>query len=132
MSRPAFVAADDEEAVTAALRAQLERLPGRSPFYADLFAAHGVDASALKTLDDLRKLPFTDKEQLRESQAAAPPLGRHAGVDMSQVIRVHASTGTTGRPSWVGVTRKDSEAWTEMVARAFRTMGAEPDDVVLH
>ncbi|XRQ10514.1 phenylacetate--CoA ligase family protein [Actinomadura welshii] len=132
MSTPGFVAAEDEEAVTVALRDQLERLPARSPFYADLFAAHGVDPAVLETLGDLRKLPFTGKEQLRESQAAAPPLGRHAGVDMSQVIRVHASTGTTGTPSWVGVTRRDSEAWTEMVARAFTTMGAAPDDVVLH
>ncbi len=69
---------------------------------------------------------------LRDSQAAAPPLGRHAGMDLTEVIRVHASTGTTGRPSWVGVTRNDSEAWTEMTARAFRTMGATKRDVVLH
>lgn len=118
--------------MTAALRAQLERLPARSPFYADLFGACGVDASVLETLEDLRKLPFTGKQELRESQAAAPPLGRHAGVDMTEVIRVHASTGTTGTPSWVGVTRRDSRAWTEMVTRAFRTMGATREDVVLH
>ena len=132
MIRPGFVAPEDREAVTAMLRAQLEGLPARSPFYADLFAAHGVDAAALESLDDLRKFPFTAKQALRESQAAAPPLGRHAGVDMTEVIRVHASTGTTGTPSWVGVTRRDAEAWTEMVARAFRTMGAARDDVVLH
>ncbi|GLZ05638.1 phenylacetate--CoA ligase [Actinomadura sp. NBRC 104412] len=132
MSKPGFVADEDRDAVTAMLRAQLEGLPARSPFYADLFAAHGVDAGALESLDDLRKLPFTGKQELRESQAAAPPLGRHAGVDLTEVIRVHASTGTTGTPSWVGVTRRDSEAWTEMVARAFRTMGATREDVVLH
>jgi phenylacetate-CoA ligase len=127
-----FVAPDDRDAVTAMLGAQLARLPERSPFYAELFAAHGVDTSALVSLDDLRKLPFTEKQMLRDSQAAAPPLGRHAGVDMTEVIRVHASTGTTGKPSWVGVTRRDSEAWTEMVARAFRTLGAAREDVVLH
>jgi len=132
VSKPGFVADEDRDAVTAMLRAQLEGLPARSPFYADLFAAHGVDAGALESLDDLRKLPFTGKQELRESQAAAPPLGRHAGVDLTEVIRVHASTGTTGTPSWVGVTRRDSEAWTEMVARAFRTMGATREDVVLH
>jgi phenylacetate-CoA ligase len=131
-NRPGFVAAEDREPVTALLRAQLERLPGRSPFYAGLFAAHGVDASVLECLEDLRKLPFTGKQELRDSQAAAPPLGRHAGVDLTEVIRVHASTGTTGTPSWVGVTRRDSEAWTEMVVRAFRTMGATREDVVLH
>jgi phenylacetate-CoA ligase len=51
---------------------------------------------------------------------------------MTEVVRVHASTGTTGRPSWVGVTRRDAAAWTDMVARAFRTMGATREDVVLH
>lgn len=132
MVRAAFVAAGDSEAVSALLRAQLDGLPARSPFYADLFAEHAVQPATFETLDDLRKLPFTTKQMLRESQAAAPPLGRHAGVAMSEVIRVHASTGTTGTPSWVGVTRRDAEAWTGMVARAFRTMGATREDVVLH
>jgi phenylacetate-CoA ligase len=114
------------------LRAQLAGLPARSSFYADLFTAHGVAPEAFGSLDDLRKLPFTTKQMLRDSQAEAPPLGRHMGVGMTEVIRVHASTGTTGRPSWVGVTRRDADAWTEMVARAFRTMGATREDVVLH
>jgi phenylacetate-CoA ligase len=127
-----FLAPDDREAVTELLRAQLERLPARSPFYADLFAAHGVGAAAFTGPDDLARFPFTDKQMLRESQAAAPPLGRHAGAAMPEVVRVHASTGTTGRPSWVGVTRRDAAAWTDMVATAFRTMGAEREDVVLH
>jgi phenylacetate-CoA ligase len=132
VNKPGFVAPEDRDAVTAMLGAQLAGLPARSPFYADLFAAHGVDTGALVSLDDLRKLPFTEKQMLRNSQAAAPPLGRHAGVDMTEVIRVHASTGTTGRPSWVGITRRDAEAWTAMVARAFRTLGAAREDVVLH
>nr|PZN48181.1 MAG: phenylacetate--CoA ligase [Actinomycetota bacterium] len=132
MTTPGFVAAEDRDAVTAMLRTQLAGLPARSPFYADLFAEHGVDPTALVSLDDLRKLPFTTKQMLRDSQAAAPPLGRHAGVDMTEVIRVHASTGTTGKPSWVGVTRRDAEAWTEMVARAFMTMGATREDIVVH
>jgi phenylacetate-CoA ligase len=129
---PPFVARADADAVAAALRHQLEGLPGRSPFYADLFAEHGVAGKAFETLADITRFPFTDKQMLRDSQAAAPPLGRHAGVRMSEVIRVHASTGTTGTPSWVGVTRRDSRAWTGMVARAFRTMGATREDVVVH
>jgi phenylacetate-CoA ligase len=127
-----FVAPDDVDAVTELLRAQLEGLPARSPLYAEHFAEHGVTPAAFSSLDDLRKLPFTTKQMLRDSQAAAPPLGRHAGVPMTEVVRVHASTGTTGRPSWVGVTRRDAAAWTDMVARAFRTMGATREDVVLH
>jgi phenylacetate-CoA ligase len=129
---PSFVPPGDVDAVTELLRAQLEVLPSRSPLYADHFADHGVTAACFSTLTDLHRLPFTTKQMLRESQAAAPPLGRHAGVDMTEVIRVHASTGTTGRPSWVGVTRRDSAAWTEMVANAFGTMGANRSDVVLH
>lgn len=127
-----FVSPDDREAVTDLLRAQLEGLGARSPFYADLLGEHAVTPAAFAALEDLRKFPFTEKQMLRDSQAAAPPLGRHAAVPMSEVIRVHASTGTTGRPSWVGVTRRDAAAWTDMVASAFRTMGATREDVVLH
>jgi phenylacetate-CoA ligase len=129
---PPFVAAANVDAVAAAMQNQLAGLPARSSFYADLFAAHGVRAKDFESLTDIARFPFTEKQMLRESQAAAPPLGRHAGVDMTDVIRVHASTGTTGTPSWVGVTRRDSQAWTEMVARAFRTMGATREDVVVH
>ncbi len=127
-----FVADADADAVTAALRTQLAGLPDRSPFYADLFAEHGIGPEAFEEMADITRFPFTEKQMLRDSQAAAPPLGRHAGVDMTEVIRVHASTGTTGTPSWVGVTRRDTSAWTEMVARAFRTMGATREDVVVH
>ena len=130
MVTPSFVAAADVEPVTELLRAQWEGLPARSPFYAAHLAGH--DVAAFSSLDHLRELPFTTKAMLRDSQAAAPPLGQHAGVAMSEVVRVHASTGTTGRPSWVGVTRRDAVAWTDMVARAFTTMGAERTDVVLH
>ncbi|MGP4018936.1 phenylacetate--CoA ligase family protein [Saccharopolyspora sp. 5N708] len=132
MVTPSFVAVEDQDAVTELLRAQLDGLPARSPVYADLFAEHGVTPSTFASLDDLAKFPFTTKQMLRDSQADAPPLGRHAAVDMTEVIRVHASTGTTGKPSWVGVTRRDAAAWTDMVTRAFRTMGASREDVVLH
>lgn len=132
MATPSFVAAADEEAVTELLRAQLEGLPSRSPFAAALFAEHGVTPAMFTSLADLRKFPFTTKQMLRDSQAEAPPLGRHAAAGMPDVIRVHASTGTTGKPSWVGVTRRDAAAWTDMIARAFRTMGAVRDDIVLH
>jgi phenylacetate-CoA ligase len=132
LATPSFVSAEDEDAVTELLRAQLEGLPSRSPFAAALFAEHGVTPAMFTSLADLRKFPFTTKQMLRDSQAEAPPLGHHAGVGMADVIRVHASTGTTGKPSWVGVTRRDAATWTDMIARAFRTMGAVRDDVVLH
>lgn len=118
--------------VLATLRRQLEAVSSRSSFYAELFNEHGIAPPALERLTGLRRLPFTTKAMLRESQAAAPPLGRHAAASMSEVVRVHASTGTTGTPSWVGVTRADSEAWTEMTAAAMRTQGLTSEDVVVH
>ena len=132
MTVTSFVAPGDRDAVTGLLRRQLAGLPERSPFYADLFTEHGVRPANFIELPDLARFPLTDKRMLRASQAAAPPLGRHAGVSGTEVIRVHASTGTTGTPSWIGVTRRDSAAWTEMTARAFRTMGTTREDVVLH
>ncbi|GAA2353151.1 AMP-binding protein [Saccharopolyspora halophila] len=132
MATPSFVSPGDREPVYELLRAQLEGLGARSPFYADLFAEHGITPAAFDSLDDLSKFPFTDKPMLRASQAAQAPLGRHAGIGTDEIIRVHASTGTTGRPSWVGVSRRDAATWTEVVARAFRTMGATREDVVVH
>lgn len=132
MATSSFVPPSEAEAVEALLREQLSGLPARSPFYADLFAEHGVTATAFTSLADLRKFPFTTKQMLRDSQAQSPPLGRHAGADMADVVRLHASTGTTGTPSWIGVTRRDADTWTRLVARAFSTMGATREDVVLH
>jgi phenylacetate-CoA ligase len=129
---PPFIAPADADAVATALRTQLAGLTARSAFYADLFAENGTRPEDFESLADIARFPFTEKQMLRDSQAAAPPLGRHAGIHMTEVIRVHASTGTTGTPSWVGVTRRDSLAWTQMVARAFRTMGATREDVVVH
>jgi phenylacetate-CoA ligase len=129
---PSFVPAPARDRVLAMLRRQLDYVTERSPFYADLFAEHGVLPAKLTSLADLARFPFTTKDMLRDSQAAAPPLGRHAAAPMRDVIRVHASTGTTGTPSWVGVTRADSAAWTEMTAAAFRTLGLSREDVVVH
>jgi phenylacetate-CoA ligase len=113
------------------LRAQLARVAQSSPFYADLWKDAGFDPLAVTSLEDF-DAPFTSKEQLRDSQLDAPPLGRHAGVPMSEVVRVHASSGTTGRPSYVGVTRRDLRDWTEVVSRVLYCEGMRPDDVVIH
>jgi phenylacetate-CoA ligase len=94
------------------LRRQLAYVVDRSPFYARKFADAGFDASRLGNLDDLRHAPFTTKEELRESQIASPPLGDYAAADLRDVIRIHSSSGTTGRPSYVGITRQDRDTWT--------------------
>ncbi|HET7751065.1 MAG TPA: hypothetical protein VFK81_16875, partial [Terriglobales bacterium] len=114
------------------LSRQLDYLYARSPFYQDKFRAAGLRREHFISLRDLQNFPFTSKEELRDSQAACPPLGRHMAADMASVIRVHASTGTTGRPSFVGVTRGDAEVWTRVTARSFYTQGIRPTDVIIH
>jgi phenylacetate-CoA ligase len=116
----------------AKLATQLDYLFARSAFYREKFAAGGVRREDFRSLNDLARFPFTIKEELRESQQACPPLGRHMAADMIDVIRLHASTGTTGRPSFVGLTRKDAEIWTKVTARSFYTQGIRPSDIVIH
>lgn len=113
------------------LRAQLAYVAEHSPFYAELWAGAGFDPGAVNSLEEF-DAPFTTKEMLRDSQLDAPPLGRHAAVPMSEVVRVHSSSGTTGRPSYVGITRRDQDDWTEVVSRVLYCEGMRPDDVVIH
>jgi phenylacetate-CoA ligase len=107
-------------------------LAERSSFYREKLAAAGVGAGDLDSLGALARFPFTTKQEIRDSQAAAPPLGRHACVGLEDVVRLHASTGTTGAPSWVGVTARDADVWTELTAASFRAQGIRRDDVVVH
>lgn len=116
----------------AKLGKQLDYLLARSPFYQDKFREAGVRREHFRSLPDLIRFPFTSKDELRESQAACPPLGRHMAAGMTSVIRIHSSTGTTGRPSFVGVTRRDAEVWTQLTARSFYTQGIRPSDIVIH
>ncbi len=110
------------------LRRQLAYVQSASPFYARRFRETGFDPAR----DDLVHAPFTTKDQLRDSQAQRPPLGEHQAAPLRDVIRVHSSSGTTGRPSYVGVTRSDVAGWTETVSRVYWCEGVRPDDVVIH
>ena len=83
------------------LRKQLIYLQENSHFHQDMFKTAGMVPGDIKTLSDLTGLPFTEKSDLRKSQEISPPLGRHAAADMADVVRVHASSGTTGTPSFV-------------------------------
>lgn len=114
----------------AALRAQLERLMSRSPFYTEKLAAAGFELGDAASLRDLSQLPFTEKQELRDTQAEQPPLGAHAGVEMVDVERIHASSGTTGKPSYIGLTATDAARWREAVTRAYYTQGVRRDSVV--
>ena len=116
----------------AELARQLDYLFSRSLFYQDKFRSAGLRRRDCRNLRDLARFPFTTKEELRESQASHPPLGRHLAADLHKVIRVHSSTGTTGQPSFVGVTRRDARMWTRLTARSFYTQGCRKTDVVAH
>jgi phenylacetate-CoA ligase len=114
------------------LKRQVEYVFERSPFYQRKFAEAGLTAADVSSLDGLARLPFTTKEELRDSQLTDPPLGDHAVAPMSEIIRIHSSTGTTGRPSYVGVTRHDAKVWTDITARSLYAQGVRKEDIVIH
>ena len=112
------------------LRTQLDYVWERSGFYREKFGARGIERGDIGSLDDLGRLPLTTKQELRDSQLAHPPLGSHRAASIADVVRVHASSGTTGRPSYVGVTAHDSNFWTEGVARCYYSQGVRSDSVI--
>ncbi len=97
------------------------------PHYRKKFDAAGVHPDQVKQLADLAKFPFTSKADLRETY----PYGLFA-TPMRDVVRVHASSGTTGKPTVVGYTQKDISTWADLMARSMRAAGATADDIVLN
>lgn len=94
-----------------------------TPFYRKKMQELGITPDDINDIDDIVKLPFTTKDDLRDNY----PFGLCA-VPMSQIVRIHASSGTTGKPTVVGYTRKDLSAWTECLARCFTAYGADKSD----
>src|SRR5260221_340985 len=95
------------------------------PHYRRKFAAAGVHPRDLTSLADLAKFPFTTKQDLRDNY----PFAMFA-VPREQVVRIHASSGTTGRPTVVGYTARDIDTWSNVMARSIRAAGARPGDKV--
>jgi len=116
----------------AQLRRQVAYLEGSSEFYRAKLAAAGVAFDKIRTTADLARVPFTLKTELRDSLAKCPPLGFHLAAPMSRVIQIQASSGTTGSPSYVGLTHHDIRVWCEMGARTMFANGVRPGDVCLH
>lgn len=106
------------------LRSTLERV-AKVPCYKDKFSAAGISPGDIHSLDDMAKLPFTTKEDLRQNY----PYGMFA-VPMRDVVRIHSSSGTTGKPTVVGYSRKDLDDWSGLVARFMTAAGVLPDDIV--
>ena len=107
------------------MRHTLEHAYQNSPFYYKSFNIHGVHPSDLNSLSDITKFPFTTKQDLRDYY----PFGMFA-VPMEQVVRIHASSGTTGQATVVGYTTTDIEQWTAVVARSIHAAGGRRGDKI--
>src|SRR5512138_374662 len=112
----------------AALAEQFAYVMAHSPFYREKFAG----TARVTRRADLGALPFTEKDELRASQAAAPPFGAYLAAAPEQVTRVHKTSGTTGRPLYIAMTRRDIETTHECGARAYTAAGLCPGDRVIH
>ncbi|MGB4661651.1 MAG: phenylacetate--CoA ligase, partial [Mobilitalea sp.] len=94
-------------------------------FYRKKMQEMGIEPGDIKGIEDLNKLPFTTKEDLRDNY----PFGLFA-VPQSEIVRIHASSGTTGKATVVGYTRKDIALWQECVARVLAMAGIGPQDKI--
>ncbi len=107
------------------LQATLERVYAMVPFYRRKFDQAGIKPQDVKSLDDLKRLPFTTKQDLRDNY----PFGMFA-VPMDSVVRIHASSGTTGKPTVVGYTARDVATWSELMARSLAAVGTTTGDII--
>src|SRR5437763_5490277 len=94
----------------ASYRRQIAALYERSAFYREKLGAAGfANAAQAGGIAEIERLPFTEKDELRASQAAQPPLGGHAAIDISQAARIYSTSGTSGTPLYIPLTRADGE-----------------------
>jgi phenylacetate-CoA ligase len=114
------------------LRKQTQYVYKKSKFYQRKFKEVGLVPEGIQSIEDLKKVPFTTKDELRGSQEKDPPLGSHAAANMKKIIRIHSSSGTTGNPSFIGITYRDQKVWTEITERSIYTWGIRPKDVIIH
>jgi len=116
---------DIEATQLSRLQDTVQRVYSLTPFYKEKFNEIGLKPEDITSLTDISKLPFTTKKDLR----AHYPFGLFT-VPMSEVIRVHSSSGTTGKPTVVGYTKADMDVWDEVMARVFTMAGATSEDIV--
>ncbi|MBT1074471.1 phenylacetate--CoA ligase family protein [Geobacter grbiciae] len=107
------------------LQATVARVCASVPFYRQSFDRAGITPDSVKSLADLQRLPFTLKQNMRDSY----PYGLFA-APMEEIVRIHASSGTTGKPTVVGYTRKDIDTWSELMARSYAAAGVHRGDII--
>lgn len=120
MSREEMRALQSERLVST-----VKRIYNNVPFYREKMQKKGIEPGDIKSIDDLKKLPFTYKQDLRDNY----PYGMFA-VPMNEIIRIHASSGTTGKKTVVGYTRNDISTWSEVMARTFVSAGASKESII--
>ena len=116
---------DLEAIVLRRLKASIDRVYANVPFYRKKFEENHITPNDIKSLEDLKQIPFTAKEDLRDNY----PFGMFA-VPMDNVVRIHASSGTTGKPTVVGYTARDINTWAELMARSLAAGGATRGDII--
>lgn len=114
-----------EELQLKRLEETLVRVYENVPYYKDKFDSLGIEPEDIETLDDLEKLPFTTKEDLRK----AYPFGMFA-VPKKEIVEIHTTSGTTGKPTVAGYTEKDIEIWSEVMARALSMASVTSKDLI--
>lgn len=125
-----------EEEIETMPRPQLEKLQverlkrtieiaAHSPYYSKVFAAHGITSDSIKHIEDIRKLPFTTKPDMRANY----PFGLVAGDMRNDGVRIHSSSGTTGTPTVIVHSQHDLDSWANLVARCMYTAGVRKTDV---
>jgi len=113
-------------------RRQIERLYQRSAFYRGKLRGAGFDSpEAVGGLERIAGLPFTEKDELRRSQAGHPPLGAHAAIDIAQAARIYSTSGTSGAPLYIPLTRRDVEDWREIGRSTYSRNGLRAGERVV-
>ena len=123
--------ADQIAAASAAWDRQIQHLMDGSPFYARKFQQAGIGTAKKVRLADIANLPFTTKEELKQSIEEKPPFGTNAGVPVEAIKRVYQTSGTTGTPTVIPLTRTDMETWTTIGARTYYATGIHDHHGVL-
>src|SRR6266566_2120597 len=116
----------------ATYRKQIERLFERSAFYREKLHAAGFDSpDAVGGIENIAALPFTEKDELRKSQAEHPPLGAHAAIDIAQAARIYSTSGTSGMPLYIPLTKSDVEDWRRIGRRTYSCNGLKAGERVV-
>ena len=103
----------------------VERTYFNVPYYRHRMQELGIGPESIRSVEDITRLPFTTKQDLRDNY----PYGLFA-VPLSEIVRIHASSGTTGKPTVVGYTRNDIATWSEVMARTLTCAGADKNDFI--